>query len=328
MRTIPITVNDEYIRGTGAVVGAAGSHSDVVLDITFGESWEGLTKSIVWRNSKHVNSVVTLLSSDHLVEGTTNRYMVPIPAEPKEFAGKMTMTIKGATISENTETAATLTAYGEFIVMESLWDPEAETSGDINATLAEQLQAAVDDLAYKLAAFFGLTVSAETIGYTEPASVTKELIENVLHLKFGIPEGEKGEKGDTGRQGPQGLPGAVGSNGTAATVEVGMVTTLTPGSEVTITNSGTSQAAVFNFGIPQGLRGEKGDPGNDGAPGLQGPQGVPGRDGIDGIDAVAVETTGFYQFSVENGDLYITYTGDEAPDFELDQNDGHLYITV
>ena len=36
MRTIPITVNDEYIKGAGAVVGAAGSHSDVILDITFG----------------------------------------------------------------------------------------------------------------------------------------------------------------------------------------------------------------------------------------------------------------------------------------------------
>lgn len=53
----------------------------------------------------------------------------------------------------------------------------------------------------------------------------------------------------------QGVPG------TAATVAVGTTTTLSPGSSATVANSGTSSAAVFNFGIPQGAAGATGSPG-------------------------------------------------------------------
>lgn len=55
-----------------------------------------------------------------------------------------------------------------------------------------------------------------------------------------------------------GADGANGSNGAAATVQVGTITTLAPGANVTVTNSGTANAAVFNFGIPQGAPGAAG----------------------------------------------------------------------
>lgn len=47
----------------------------------------------------------------------------------------------------------------------------------------------------------------------------------------------KGEKGDPGQ---------------AATITIGTTTTLPAGSSATVTNTGTSSAAVFNFGIPSG----------------------------------------------------------------------------
>ena len=59
----------------------------------------------------------------------------------------------------------------------------------------------------------------------------------------------KGEKGDPGQ---------------AATVSVGTTTTLNPGSSATVTNSGTTSAAVFNFGIPRGADGTDGTDGEDG----------------------------------------------------------------
>lgn len=55
-----------------------------------------------------------------------------------------------------------------------------------------------------------------------------------------------------------GTDGADGANGAAATVQVGTITTLAPGANVTVTNSGTPNAAVFNFGIPQGAPGAAG----------------------------------------------------------------------
>jgi hypothetical protein len=52
-----------------------------------------------------------------------------------------------------------------------------------------------------------------------------------------------------------GNTGATGAQGAAATVSVGTVTTLAAGSQATVTNSGTPQSAVLNFGIPQGAAG-------------------------------------------------------------------------
>ena len=54
------------------------------------------------------------------------------------------------------------------------------------------------------------------------------------------------------------LKGAKGDTGNPATVAVGTVSTLPAGSSATVTNSGTTSNAVFNFGIPKGDTGEDG----------------------------------------------------------------------
>lgn len=51
---------------------------------------------------------------------------------------------------------------------------------------------------------------------------------------------------------PKGKQGNLGPPGTAATIAVGTVTTVAPGDPATVTNSGSSSAAVFDFEIPQG----------------------------------------------------------------------------
>ena len=83
-------------------------------------------------------------------------------------------------------------------------------------------------------------------------------------LDFGIPQGPqgpqgaKGEKGDTGAQGETGPRGPQGEKGTNATVYIGTTTTLNPGSQATVYNSGTDSNAVLNFGIPKGEKGDTG----------------------------------------------------------------------
>ena len=64
---------------------------------------------------------------------------------------------------------------------------------------------------------------------------------------------------DTGihAQGEQGVQGAQGNPGTAATVQVGTVTTVDYNQSAAVVNSGTSAAAVLDFSIPRGR------PGND-----------------------------------------------------------------
>lgn len=70
--------------------------------------------------------------------------------------------------------------------------------------------------------------------------------------------GPQGKQGETGPAGPTGPKGADGAPGAAATVKVGKVETLPAGSEATVSNSGTSTAAVLDFGIPRGADGQAG----------------------------------------------------------------------
>lgn len=65
---------------------------------------------------------------------------------------------------------------------------------------------------------------------------------------------------DTGAQikGPKGDTGAQGDPGTAATVQVGTVSTGEAGTQASVTNAGNENAAVFNFTIPRGAQGVAG----------------------------------------------------------------------
>ena len=64
----------------------------------------------------------------------------------------------------------------------------------------------------------------------------------------------RGVKGDAGEDGSDGQDGA------AATITVGTVTTGAEGSQAQVTNSGTANAAIFDFVIPKGDTGDGGVP--------------------------------------------------------------------
>jgi hypothetical protein len=82
----------------------------------------------------------------------------------------------------------------------------------------------------------------------------------------------------------------VGPAGQAATIAVGTTTTGAAGSSASVTNSGTSSAAVFNFIVPRGATGATG------ATGPQGPQGV---QGIQGTAGGSMAWRGVYSAIVE-----------------------------
>ena len=141
---IPLTIENEYIKGANVVIGAAGSHDDVYLKITFGNMWDGLFKRIVWFNANKEIPTVTLLDPSMLEDGTDNVYIVPVPANPKALPGKMIMTVKGTLSDDDEELVATLTAAAEFIVLDSAWDDNAQQQDTIPPSVADQLQAEID----------------------------------------------------------------------------------------------------------------------------------------------------------------------------------------
>ena len=113
-------------------------------------------------------------------------------------------------------------------------------------------------------------------------------------------------------------------------------TTLTPGSDATVTKTGGSGEPVhLTFGIPQGLKGDQGDKGEKGETGDTGPQGETGPTGPEGPQGEQGEKgdTGdcnFATFEVDptTGYLWATYShNDSHIVFDLTSN-GYLEVTI
>lgn len=146
------------------------------------------------------------------------------------------------------------------------------------------------------------------------------------------PKGDKGDKGDTGAKGDTGPKGDIGEKGdtgepgAAATITVGNVVTGDVGTNVSVVNSGTANAAVLDFTIPRGDKGEKGDTGETGAQGIQGIPGVAATinvgDVVTGapgtsanVENVGDTTAAIFKFTIPRGD-----TGPQGP--KGDKGDG------
>lgn len=96
-----------------------------------------------------------------------------------------------------------------------------------------------------------MTATAQGLAAGASPTVTKTEVGGVVNLDFGIPKGDKGETG------------ATGATGAAATIQVGTVTTGEPGTAATVTNRGTPGAAIFDFTIPKGAKGDAGEGSGD-----------------------------------------------------------------
>ena len=71
-------------------------------------------------------------------------------------------------------------------------------------------------------------------------------------------DGLNGNDGADGLNGNDGADGLNGNDGAAATITVGSTTTGNPGDDAAVSNSGTTSAAVLNFTIPKGEKGDQG----------------------------------------------------------------------
>lgn len=142
-RYITGMVDAEAINLSTDVAGAAGSHDDVVLKLTFGPMWDDLIITALWINSHGENPTYTLVTVD-----SNNEAEVLIPAPPKAYAGDIVLCIKGVTVEDEVETRATVTVSTKMRVLPSLYAEDAILPEDISASLANQLRAeisAVDD---------------------------------------------------------------------------------------------------------------------------------------------------------------------------------------
>jgi hypothetical protein len=155
-RIIKCQVNDEYLLGSGVVIGAAGSHGDVILQLQFNDMWEGLSIMATFRDAMNENPVAIMLMPSMLVIGETRTYEVHVPAEAKRIAGRARLTLSGYSVYTINDDGAitpnvdslTNTATAFFRVLES--DSTIADDGSITPTIAQQLQAEITKMSTDL----------------------------------------------------------------------------------------------------------------------------------------------------------------------------------
>ncbi len=79
------------------------------------------------------------------------------------------------------------------------------------------------------------------------------------------PEWLESLKGETGPEGTKGDTGEKGADGKTPIIRIGTVKTGAPGTNATVTNSGTETEVILNFTIPRGDKGEPGEGSGSGA---------------------------------------------------------------
>lgn len=284
-RIIRCEVENEFIRGAGVVIGAAGSHDDVELELRFSPVWEGTAKKIVWFDALGENAVVTSLGTDLLLPGESETYRVRVPHEAKAVEGDMLLTIRGVNVTGQTETRAVVAATAPFRVLPALWDPLAVESSEPSASVSDQLRQEIEsiksDIVDAAKAADALTetqqaaaAAAESAETAKQYSGKPPVIENgtwhiwnaATHTYTDTLLPARGETGPTGATGGVWYP-SVAADGTLTFSKLASET----------------PPPAYNVRGPQGAQGVQGPPGPAGIQGIQGPRGIQGVKGDQGV---------------------------------------------
>lgn len=115
---------------------------------------------------------------------------------------------------------------------------KAQTAADGIGTAVEDTKANADAAHEAREAIENMLVEAVTLASGNPATVTKELVDGVVKLVFGLPAGDKGDPGDPGAPGN----GIQSINRTSGTGAPGTTDTYT----ITLTDGRTTSFNVYN----------------------------------------------------------------------------------
>ena len=239
-----------------SIVSAAYSaqHSENCLECSFSfttPEWQGLVKTAHFKSDSGGDVYSVVLNDDRCL----------VPSAVLEEDGYFSFSVVGEKEDYRITTAAVSVLNRKAVYGgEPQQEPEETQYQQIVALAADAVSAA--ESAQSLAA--QLKSDADSGKFKGEKGDKGDPGEQGPQGEKGDPgeQGPKGEKGDTGAQGPQGEKGdtgeqgPAGNDGEAATITVGSVTTAQPGTSAAVSNSGTPNAAVLDFVIPQG---EKGD---------------------------------------------------------------------
>ena len=331
-RIIEVRVRGNFLTKDNNMAGVQHEANVTSLRISFDEGWDGYAKKVTWWDALGQNPVALTLTTNLLedVSQSTRVYLAPIPGEPLAQAGWCSFVVDGYADGKRSRSVS-----DRLMVKAAPFVENAAEPADPTPSQAEQLQAEIDSIQATIQNAAQSASSAATSATAAQTSATAAAQgAAAATTQAGIATTKAGE--------------AEEAAGSIKNMSVSSET-LEPQYDATVTKTETAGITNLHFGIPRGLRGAQGPQGPKGDTGPQGPQGiqgiqgpkgeqgetgprgeqgVQGPEGPQGIAGVAVQTAGYVAFNVDaDGHLWCTYTGDEQPDYSINE-DGHLILTI
>lgn len=146
-RIIYIDVTANRARVSSLSLGTQGEHAVTHLSFSFDDSWDGLTKRLLWRTADGAQSAFTLLSAPD----SFGRYSAAVPALPLSVEGYCSLTVEGFAVN-GTELTRRARSIQLLFSVEPNDSEASEQAAALDASLAEQLQAGIDSLGESLRA--------------------------------------------------------------------------------------------------------------------------------------------------------------------------------
>ena len=253
----------KYLPLTGGVLSGSLSFSSTIASLTFQNS--GVIKfgqqALIGDNMLFNKHTTSLFNVTHFVDGNGLNFLTAFGA------GSNGHVDYNGLITEDTH------AVNKKYVDDNddaVRDEFTKGDADVEAKFDNYFTKGESDARY----LQDIEVNSTTTGV--PGTDAEVTVFDFNKFDFVIPQGIKGEKGTKGETPKD------GTNGISPTVDAGITTQVSYNTPALVTNSGTPYAAVFDFKIPMGQKGEVGQRGSNGTNGTNGSNGSKGQKGEPG----------------------------------------------
>lgn len=346
-RTITVNVVKEFARQDSQNGGIQGSGNVDHLRLRFSEDWDGYAKTCVFWDANGENPVKVIVGTDKLEDVTVDprTYIIDIPPEPLAVEGTYTVVIDGYLDGKR--------GRSETIRLKSNGAQIADDAGepaDPTPSQAEQLQQEIEKIIPNIQA-----VATEAKSWAVGGTGSRDG-EDTDNAKYYAKQSEK-----SAQESAQGLENisqqveaAKGYAESAKTESLHAANRAQSASESernALESSESAKTAESNAKISEQSSAESARQSEEARQAIEnmtasavsvGPDAEPYvkktssggvvnlefglRDGEPGPPGYTVPADGLYAFHIdENGDLIITYTGEEIPPFSIDQNGDLIY---
>lgn len=346
-RTITVNVVKEFARQDSQNGGIQGSGNVDHLRLRFSEDWDGYAKTCVFWDANGENPVKVIVGADKLEDMTKDprTYIIDIPPEPLAVEGTYTVVIDGYLDGKRgrSETIR-LKSNGAQI------DDDAGEPADPTPSQAEQLQQEIEKIIPNIQA-----VATEAKSWAVGGTGSRDG-EDTDNAKYYAQQSEK-----SAQESAQGLENisqqveaAKGYAESAKTESLHAANRAQSASESernALESAESAKESESNAREAAQLSAESAQQSEEARQAIEnmtasavsvGPDAEPYvkktssggvvnlefglRDGEPGPPGYTVPADGLYAFHIDkNGDLIITYTGDEVPPFSIDENGDLIY---